>query len=131
MHSLKTSARRNSSSPVTFRANWQSEEWRSYSIGSDSVRQNARPWRARGVPIPNSLRMQSPRLNALAWRSNRFSTFWCPRSVDEVVVWWVRASSQPTQGKSRDASDPRDAAHRVNNVDVSDEQQSEIESGRQ
>ena len=42
-------------------------------------KRNARPWRVPGVPTPKRLRIQRPRLNALACTSNRFSTFSWPR----------------------------------------------------
>ena len=44
-----------------------------------------RPWRLRGVPTPQSVRIQSPRLNAPACTSDRLSTFSCPRT-------WTRAA---------------------------------------
>jgi hypothetical protein len=47
---------------------------------STVARTAKRPWRARGVPMPNSERIQSPRLNALAWTSSGLSTFSCPRT---------------------------------------------------
>jgi hypothetical protein len=43
----------------------------------------ARPWRLRGVPIPISARMNSPRLQPAACTSSRFAMFVCPRR-------WVR-----------------------------------------